>query len=64
MYALAASKHAPKSHQTAPKATETGHRKPAPRLTAHKLTTTITLTQKDPNHPVFADQDALKLLVA
>lgn len=63
-YALAASKHAPKSAQAALREPETRPRKPTARPATHKLPSTITLTQKDPNQPVFSDQATPRLLVA
>lgn len=63
-YALAASKHAPKPNQTAHTEPGTRAKKPAPKQPSTRSTTTITLTQIDPAHPVFTDQATPRLLVA
>lgn len=63
-YALAASRHAPGQNQVAKKEPENRAKKPASRPTTHKLTTTITLTQKEPTSPVFTDQTTPRLPMA
>lgn len=63
-YSLAASKHAPRKGPTTNGEPENRAKRPTPRPAAHKLTTTITLTQKDPTAPVYTDQTTPRLLMA